>query len=99
MSYEYVLWLPNSEARARLCGKRAKKREDIEKVSGARLSIENLRVVIRAPSEESLDLAIKMIKKSEDHRLAALKVIPTMPRPENVLKSDLLLAAYYTFPS
>ena len=97
MSYEHVLLLPCKAARARLFGKGGRKREDIEKVSGAQLSIEGLSVCIQSSSEESLHLAVQLVLKSEEHRLAALRVAPRVPGPNNALKSDLLLAAYYTY--
>ena len=97
MSYEHVLLLPCQAARARLFGKGGKKREDIEKVSGATLSIEGLSVRIQSFNEESLRLAVRLVLKSKEHRLASLRVAQRVPRPKNALKSDLLMAAYYTY--
>ena len=96
MIYERVLFLPGGEARARLYGKGGKKWKDIEAVSGARLSINGLRLCIQAPSEGAVDLAFKMVMKSEQHRLAAKEKVPDLPGPNNALKSDLLMAAFYT---
>jgi len=96
MVYNQFLALPNDEARARLLGKEGKKCRDIEAVSGACLVIDGLRVGICAPSKTSLDLALQLVMKSEAHRLAARKVILDRQKPVHALKSDLLLAAYYT---
>ena len=65
-------------------------------MSGARLSINGLRLRIQAPSEEAVDLAFKMVSKSEQHRLAAMEKVPELLGPSNALKSDLLMAAFYT---
>ena len=78
-------------------GKGAKKLRDIELVSDAKLVVSDLKVVIRAPSKESLTLAIKLMHKSEKHRMAAAETVFHVPVPENVLERDLILAAYYTY--
>ena len=97
MAWEQVITLPSKEARARLLGKGGKKLRDIELVSDARLVVSDLKVVIRAPSMESLTLAIQLVHKSEKHRRAAARTDFNVPEPENVLERDLILAAYYTY--
>ena len=49
--------LPNEEAKARLKGKCGKKVRDIELVTGAKILIEKLVVVIRAQSEQQAVMA------------------------------------------
>ena len=99
MAYEHTITLPNEAAKARLLGKGCKKLQDIEAVSGAKLVISRLQVGIRAPSEDSLTLAIQLVLKSEKHRMAAARTAGDVPEPENVLEHDLILAAYYTYNS
>ena len=88
MVYEQSLSLPNGEARARLLGKEGKKCRDIEAVTGACLVVEGLKVGIFASSKASLDLAHQLVLKSEEHRLAARKMIPDEQKLTNALKSD-----------
>ena len=96
MIIERLLSLQNEEAKARVIGKGGKKRRDIEMTSGTRIRIKGLTVYISALSEEQVELAVQLIKKSEQHRLVA--ELPTGAQIEvvNTLEGDLRLAAYFT---
>ena len=92
----FTVILPNEEAKARLKGKGGKKVRDIELVTGAKILIEKLVVVIRAQSEQQAVMAKRLILKSESHRLAASAATWKQSEVDRPILNDLRMAAYYT---
>ena len=88
--------LPNEEAKARLKGKGGRKVRDIELVTGAKILIEKLVVVIRAQSEQQAVMAKQLILKSESHRLAANAATGKQSEVDRHILYDLRMAAFYT---
>ena len=95
--FHHRIELPSAEARARLIGKDGAKAMDIEKVSGARLQITMKEVWIAGKSKVSTDLARRLVDKSIQHGLAANKVLSKQAELVDVIKSDLLMAAHFTY--
>ena len=93
-----VLTLPDDKDRSRLLGKENRKIKDIERVSGAFLTISRRNIVeIRADSEEALELAKGLIMKSLKHRRAAEVRSGQSKEVDSPLIWDLRLAVYYTY--
>ena len=97
MIIERSVSLQNEEAQARIIGKGGKKRRDIEMVSGTRIRVKGLTVYISAQFEEQIVVAVQLINKSEQHRLAAELPAGAQTEVADSLEGDLKLAAYYTF--
>ena len=90
--------LPSRDAMARVIGKDRVKIRDIEKVSGSSLEIvtTNMEVIITGPTEEAVVLARRLILKCIRHGLAANKSLGSRAVVKDAIKSDLIMAAYYT---
>ena len=89
--------LPNERSKARVIGKACSKIRDLEQASGARLEVRRMEVWIWAHSEESAQLARSLVLKCIEHGQAANKFLGKQPDLANPVKSDLIMAAYYTY--
>ena len=87
--------LPSELHKARVIGKNCRKLKDIESVSGAKLAVEGLKVKIIAEKKESLDMAVRMVDKSNKHLEASFKV-PKPQQPQDTLLCEFKTAAYWT---
>ena len=91
------LGLPNERSKARVIGRACSKIRDLEQASGARLEVRKMEVWIWAHSEESAQLARSLVLKCIEHGQAANKILEKRPDLANPVKSDLFMAAYYTY--
>ena len=89
--------LPSAEARARLIGKDRAKVKDVEKISGACLQISNKEVCISGPSKVAIELARRLVCKCIQHGISANKAVEKQAEVKDVIRSDLYMAAYYTY--
>ena len=91
------LCLPDERSRARVIGKEGLKNRDLEQASGARLEVGKMEVCIWAPNEESVELAQNLVLKCTAHGQAANRPVAKKSDLDNPVKSDLKVAAYYTY--
>ena len=91
-----IVVLPSALHKGRLNGRQGSKRMDIESVSGAKLWIHDkeLKVTVTAENKISVDLAVRLIGKSNAHLDASLRKTGSCARC--TVESDLLMAAFWT---
>ena len=89
--------LPSETSKSRVIGKAGAKIQEIGRIAEACVEVQDLEVLIWAPSEEGAELAKRLVLKCIEHGQAANRAVAKESDVSNAVKSDLMMAAYFTY--